>query len=73
MRHTKTTGSLFLAFHDVRDAIAAHVILSQRTDGALAECLGEDKLIDGAQPWFRCRFIAAEELVTVTTLFLHVN
>ena len=73
MRNTKATGSLFLAFHDVRDAIAAQIVLSQRTDGVLAECLGEEKLIDGVHAWFRCRFIAAEELVKVTTLFLYVN
>ncbi|KXN85367.1 Meiosis protein mei2 [Leucoagaricus sp. SymC.cos] len=60
---TKTNGSLFLAFYDIRDAIAAKLILSQRTDGVLAECLDEDKLIDGTQAWFRCEFITAEDLV----------
>lgn len=63
LKHTKTTGTLFLAFHDVRDAIAAKVVLSQTTDGVLVKCLGEEKLIDGTQAWFRCRFITAEELV----------
>jgi hypothetical protein len=74
LRHTKTTGTLFLAFHDVRDATAAKLVLSQRTDGVLAECLGEEKLIDGTQAWFRCRFITAEELVkVVVTLFLFMS
>jgi hypothetical protein len=65
LRHTKSTRALFLAFHDVRDAIAARIVLLQRTDGVLAECLGEEKLIDGTQAWFRCRFITAEEFVKV--------
>lgn len=70
----KTTGTLFLAFHDVRDALAAKTILSRRTNGVLGECLGEEKSADGTQAWLRCRFITAEELVEVSCfLALRVN
>ncbi|XP_006461170.1 hypothetical protein AGABI2DRAFT_192701 [Agaricus bisporus var. bisporus H97] len=63
LRHMKATGTLFLAFHDVRDAITAKAVLSQSTDGVLVACVGEETVTDGKKAGFQCRFITAEELV----------
>jgi hypothetical protein len=63
----KTTGTLFLAFYDVRDAIAAKSVLSRSTDGVLVACASEESSSDGKQAWFHCRFITAEELAKVSS------
>lgn len=66
----KTTGTLFLAFHDVRDAITAKAVLSKSTDGVLVACVGEETVTDGKKAGFQCRFITAEELVKVSSSYM---
>lgn len=63
LRHIKTTGTLFLAFHDVRDAVAAKAVLNKKTKGPLVKYLGEERPADGSQSSFSCHFVTPEELV----------
>lgn len=56
--------SIFLAFHDLRDAIAAKNYFDSRESDALDECVGEGKDETGKQSLV-CNFLTMEQVTSV--------
>ncbi|KAJ7901931.1 hypothetical protein B0H14DRAFT_1260999 [Mycena olivaceomarginata] len=62
LRYHESHGIAILAFYDVRQARSAQALLSTPTDGALADCVGEDVKSGGQKGWFDCSFVTAQDL-----------
>ena len=51
------TGTIMLAFWDVRDVQVPKKVPSAPSTDALAKCVGDDKAEDGAKAWITHEFI----------------
>ena len=56
------TGTIMLAFWDVRDVQVPKKVPSTPSTDALAKCIGDYKAEDGAKAWITCEFITREEV-----------
>ncbi|KAF8633336.1 hypothetical protein AX17_004508 [Amanita inopinata Kibby_2008] len=63
VRCQESHGIVMLAFYDVRHAKLVKALLSVRTAGLLAECVGNSSSDEDAKAWLSCRFVTADELV----------
>ncbi|KAF7361813.1 Meiosis protein mei2 [Mycena venus] len=62
LRYHESHGIAILAFYDVRQAKSAQTLLSTPTDGALADCVGEEVKLGVQRGWLDCSFVTVQDL-----------